>query len=126
MWQTLVPILAKEIKDFISGYVKDKQEAERIAQELSLRLVERQADIIEAEAQSESWLTRNWRPLTMLTFVGLIVADWLGYSAPGLTPELKEKLYDIIQTGLMGYIVARSVEKVAKQKGKQSFVNLFK
>ena len=72
MWQALIPVLAKEIKDFISDYIKDKKEAERIAQELSLRLVERQADIIQSEAQSESWLTRNWRPLTMLTFVALI------------------------------------------------------
>lgn len=126
MWQTLIPVLAKEIKEFISDYIKDKQEAERIAQELSLRLVERQADIIQSEAQSESWLTRNWRPLTMLTFVALIVADWLGYSAPNLPPEMKEKLYSIVETGLMGYIIARSVEKVATQKTKDTFKNFFK
>ena len=126
MWQTLIPVLAKEIKDFISDYIKDKQEAERIAQELSLRLVERQADIIQSEAQSESWLTRNWRPLTMLTFVALIVADWLGFSAPNLPPEMKEKLYNIVETGLMGYIIARSVEKVATQKTKDTFKNFFK
>src|SRR4051812_20702952 len=32
------------------------------------------ASIVEAEAKSEGWLTKSWRPITMLTFVALIVA----------------------------------------------------
>ena len=30
-----------------------------------------QSQIIVAEAQSESWITRSWRPITMLAFVTL-------------------------------------------------------
>ena len=29
------------------------------------------AKIVEAEAKSEHWLTSNWRPITMLSFLGL-------------------------------------------------------
>ncbi|MEW5890749.1 MAG: 3TM-type holin [Pseudomonadota bacterium] len=36
--------------------------------------LEKSASVVVAEAQSESWITRSWRPITMLTFVGLIPA----------------------------------------------------
>ena len=51
-----------------------------------------QATIITAEAQGESWIQRSWRPITMLTFVALVVARWMGYSAENVTPELEEDL----------------------------------
>ena len=38
------------------------------------------AEVVKAEAQGQSWLQRTWRPITMLVFVGLIVARWLGWS----------------------------------------------
>ncbi len=71
------------------------------------------ASIITAEAQGESWLQRNWRPLLMLNFAALITARWLGYGAPNLTPDLELKLLDIVQIGVGGYVIGRSVEKVA-------------
>jgi hypothetical protein len=37
------------------------------------------AEVVRAEAQGQSWLQRTWRPITMLVFVGLIVARWLGW-----------------------------------------------
>lgn len=71
------------------------------------------ADIIKAEAKSESWLARNWRPLVMLTFTALIVARWMGYSAPNISEAEILALWDIVQLGLGGYAIGRSVEKVA-------------
>lgn len=79
--------------------------------DLITKELEAKANIITTEAKSESWITRNWRPITMLTFMALIVADWLGFTAPNLTPELKAKVFDIIQIGIGGYVVGRSVEK---------------
>jgi len=72
----------------------------------------------------------------MLTFTALLVADWLGYSAPNLMPEMKMKLYEIIQLGLGGYVIGRSAEKVvnvfkepmkefAKRRRKQGFEEEF-
>jgi hypothetical protein len=80
--------------------------------DLITKELESKSSVILAEAKSESWLTRTWRPITMLVFVGLVVSDWLGFSAPNLTSELKMKVFDIIQLGIGGYVVGRSAEKV--------------
>ena len=71
------------------------------------------ADIVKAEAQSGSVLAANWRPITMLVFVALIVARWFGWAAPNLAEEEYIKLWSIVEFGLGGYIIGRSVEKVA-------------
>ena len=41
-------------------------------------IAKEQAAVIREEVASGGWLARNWRPLTMLTFVGLVVLHWLG------------------------------------------------
>lgn len=70
------------------------------------------AEIVGAEAQSSNWLAASWRPITMMTFVALIVARWLGWSAPGISQDEILKLWDIVQLGLGGYVVGRSLEKI--------------
>jgi len=125
---SIAPKLFEFIKETLSNYIKDKSELEKASQDLTLTILKSKRDIIVAEAQSESWLTRNWRPLTMLTFVALIVADWLGYSAPNLPIEMKQELYSIVKLGIGGYIGARSIEKIVKHyvdKKSNDFINLF-
>lgn len=75
------------------------------------QLLEAQSSVIRAEAQGQSWLQRSWRPITMLTFLGLVVADTLGWTAFRLAPEA----WDLLQIGLGGYVIGRSAEKVAPQ-----------
>lgn len=70
------------------------------------------ADVVKTEAQGSSWLQRTWRPITMLVFVALIVARWLGWSAPNLSEAEALKLWDIVEIGLGGYVIGRSAEKV--------------
>jgi hypothetical protein len=70
------------------------------------------AEIVKAEAQSGSFLAANWRPITMLIFVALIVARWFGVAAPNLAEEEYIKLWDIVQLGLGGYVIGRSAEKI--------------
>jgi hypothetical protein len=70
------------------------------------------ADIIKTEAASENFITSSWRPILMLVFGALIVARWLGWSAPNLSQDEVLKLWDIVQLGLGGYVIGRSVEKV--------------
>jgi len=70
------------------------------------------AEVVRAEAQGQSWLQRTWRPITMLVFVGLIVARWLGWSAPNLGDAEVLKLWDIVEIGLGGYVIGRSAEKI--------------
>lgn len=69
-------------------------------------------EIVKTEAASSHWLAANWRPLTMLIFVALIVARWLGFAAPDLAPEEYIKLWDIVELGLGGYVIGRSAEKI--------------
>lgn len=70
------------------------------------------SNIITAEANSESWLARNWRPILMLTFGVLIVARWFGWAAPNLSEAEYLKLWDIVQLGIGGYVIGRSGEKI--------------
>ena len=70
------------------------------------------ADIVKSEAASQHWLAANWRPLTMLVFVALIVARWFGWAAPNLSDAEYLKLWDIVQLGLGGYVIGRSAEKI--------------
>lgn len=70
------------------------------------------ASIIKTEASSEHWIVAAWRPVLMLTFGALIVARWLGFSAPGISEAEILKLWSIVEFGMGGYIVGRSVEKI--------------
>ena len=69
------------------------------------QLAESQASVIVAEATANSWLTRTWRPITMLTFVALVV--WSQFTGMEIPPDL----WFVIKIGLGGYLGGRSVEK---------------
>jgi FtsH-binding integral membrane protein len=75
-------------------------------------MLDAQKGIITAEATG-GWLQRNWRPILMLWFSGLIGAYWFGFTAPNLPAEAITGLLDIVYIGIGGYVVGRSVEKVA-------------
>ena len=70
------------------------------------------AEVVKAEAASGHWLAANWRPITMLVFVGLICARWWGFTAPGMTEAEYLSIYDLVKIGLGGYVVGRSAEKI--------------
>jgi len=71
-------------------------------------MLEAQSRIVEAEAKSEHWLTATWRPITMLTFLVLIVWGQLG------GPPVPEQMWPLLQLGLGGYVVGRSIEKTVE------------
>ncbi len=75
------------------------------------QLLDSQSKVIMAEAQGQSWLQRNWRPITMLTFLVLVVCDSFGL----LAFRLSDEAWTLLQLGLGGYVVGRSVEKIAPQ-----------
>ena len=43
--------------------------------------------VIKTESKGQSWIQRNWRPITMLTFLVLVVLDSLGLLAYRLANE---------------------------------------
>lgn len=94
----------------------DKRKAEfaLMVQQGKLKELETVASIIRSEATSGSWLTSNWRPATMLIFVGLICAHWLGYTPENLSEAQVLSLLGIVKVGLGGYVLGRSGEKIVK------------
>lgn len=86
------------------------------------------AQIIAGEAASESWLTRMWRPLTMIIFVGIVVAFWFGYVPPNLNEPLSptlDRIFGLIEIGLMGYIPARTIDKIVTQMNLSKILRTF-
>jgi hypothetical protein len=75
------------------------------------KLLAAKTSIITSEATGESWMQRNWRPITMLTFLGLVVCDSFGWLANPLAGEA----WTLLQIGLGGYVTSRGVEKVVSK-----------
>ena len=110
--------MVKTIFSTIDKTIDNKAEAEKIKQNIQQQLLsgqlkelEAQAQIITAEAKG-GWLQRNWRPLLMLTFAGLVVAHWFGFTAPNIPESVQNSLLNIVLVGMGGYIVGRSGEKI--------------
>lgn len=74
------------------------------------KLTEAQSKVIVAEAGGQSWLQRNWRPITMIVFLVLIICDCFGI----LVFRLSSEAWTLLKIGLGGYVVGRSAEKVIK------------
>jgi hypothetical protein len=120
MIQALIPALAPILGRIIANKFPDPAEAAKAEAEMTAQLWQNAhqlnaaaADIIKTEAGSSHWLASNWRPLTMIVFVCLIVARWFGWAAPNLSETEYIKLWSIVEFGLGGYVVGRSVEKIA-------------
>lgn len=120
MIQALIPALAPIVGQIVGSLFPDPTEKAKAEAEAMRQLLAHQgeieaaaAKIIQTEAASTHWLAANWRPLTMITFTALIVARWMGWVAPNLSDAEYLKLWSIIEFGLSGYVVGRSVEKVA-------------
>ncbi len=77
------------------------------------QLLESKTKIITAEAQGQSVLQRTWRPITMLTFLVLVVCDSFGW----LANPLADQAWTLLQIGLGGYVTGRSLEKIAPSIG---------
>ena len=90
--------------------LKAKGQEKIIAGELAE--LEGAAKTIQIEAQG-GFLQRNWRPIMMLVFAGLMVAHWFGFTAPNIPESVQNSLLNIILVGIGGYTVGRSAEKVA-------------
>ena len=76
--------------------------------EYESKLMESRSKIIQSESTGRSWLQRNWRPITMLTFLLLVVCDSFGL----LSFRLAAEAWMLLQIGLGGYVVGRSAEKI--------------
>jgi len=82
-------------------------------------LINAKRDIIVAEAQGESWLQRNWRPILMLVCVIIVANNYivfpylhLVFPESVIMLELPDWLWKLMMLGVGGYIAGRSGEKI--------------
>ncbi len=103
--------LAKDIRSAITGEISSEKKAELESKLLDFEgdVLKIRADVIMAEAGGKSWLQRSWRPITMLTFLVLVVLDSFGV----LPFRLSVEAWALLKIGLGGYVIGRSAEAVA-------------
>ena len=91
--------------------LKETDFAKQIEDDVKVQLAG--LEVVKAEAQGESWLQRNWRPITALTLVWLVVSYFYGLVAPNLNVTLLMEVFGLVKICLGGYTVGRSAEKIA-------------
>lgn len=109
----------QSIADQNASVLQQKQlELEGKAQDAIAAEVQSSAEIIKAEAQSQSWLPRNVRPLCLLMWGSIITGNVLvpmfaRFWVPGLQPlALPDWIYKLTAIGYTGYVGFRTWEKL--------------
>lgn len=70
-----------------------------------------------AEVQSESWLTRNYRPCCVVALVAIIVVDYGIFPMFGKVPHELPDNFWLLTGGLTGVLITgRTAEKIAKTR----------
>jgi hypothetical protein len=85
------------------------------AEEYESALLEAKTTIITAEAQSDSVIAKNWRPITMLAFVIAVMGHWFGLTPDTLAQADVDNMFLLVQIGLGGYVAGRSLEKTSSK-----------
>ncbi|MFK8774507.1 3TM-type holin, partial [Aeromonas caviae] len=127
----MIPILSsvfETVSNVVSGtvgkFIEDKDKAKELETALTAQLttsvvelmgreLDAQKSVIVAEAQGESWLQRNWRPIIMMALSTMVCIYWMGWTHQELDQPVILKILDIVQIGLGGYIGGRTAEKLA-------------
>jgi len=121
MWPALIAAIAGIVDKLIpdpQAAAQAKLRLFELQQQNQLEELKAAVSVIVAEASGNA-LQRNWRPILMLTFGGLVVARWLGYTAPGIGPDEYTHLWNIVELGIGGYVIGRTVEKTAATVAKR-------
>ena len=67
-----------------------------------------------SEANKKGGIASWWRPVSMLMFLGLIIAFWFGFAPPDIGKELPPALaeiFELVKIGIMGYMPLRTIDK---------------
>ena len=104
--------LKAKLLEIQAGVITESVELEKTA-------IEAKTAIIIQEAKSDSWLTKSWRPIVMLTLTGSVLAYWFGLTPTDLSTglstiplEIVNRMYSLVEIGVGGYIASRGAEKV--------------
>jgi hypothetical protein len=81
-------------------------------------LLEKQSEVVLAEAKGESWLQRNWRPMLMLLCMYIVLNNYVFvpyFSLPMVV--LDDHIWTLMEMGVTGYVAGRSLEKISENIG---------
>ena len=116
----------KGLFNIIDQTVEDKDAANKIKAEIANQqheLIQTElkgaVEIILAEAKG-NWLQRSWRPLLMLIAMTIIANNYIlvpylsMWTDKIVVLDLPDGLWTLLVTGVGGYVVGRSGEKIAQ------------
>jgi len=113
------------IIDNLNTSGEEKLEAQRKLVELQMtfqgklldadtEFVKAQAGVVTAEAGSQSWMARNWRPILMLVFTYIIAHNYVIATLFHVqSVPIPADMWELLRIGMGGYIAGRSLEKMA-------------
>jgi hypothetical protein len=90
----------KEITEVITNFAQD--------------ITSSSAEVLKTE-MSGNWLQRSWRPLVMLVFAFIVCYQYFLSPVFGLRSiALPDQFWGLLEVGMGGYVIGRSVEKIAE------------
>jgi hypothetical protein len=119
----LIPALGKLLERAIPDAEARARAQAELTQSLlagDIKELEAAASVIRAEAEGESWLQRNWRPLLMCVFGAIVANNYVvapymqalfSFSVELAVPE---PMWELLKLGVGGYILGRSSEKAIR------------
>ena len=126
----MLSLLIGPLTTLIERLIPDKEKSDQAKAEMmtimlnaQAKEVEAKSQVIIAEATGESWLQRNWRPITMMFFLVLLGFYWFGLAPQYLinNPSVVSNLFTLLEIGIGGYIVGRSGEKIAERVNRKKY-----
>jgi hypothetical protein len=120
MAQDPITAVANLIDTLAEKFFADKDSQLKGEINIFVETVKAKMNVLMTEMQGNT-LQRTWRPILMLSIVGIIVNNYLLYpylslfGVENVIPlELPNHLWGLLKIGVGGYVVGRSAEKVAK------------
>jgi hypothetical protein len=91
------------------------------------QLLQAQKDVLLTELQSQSWISRNWRALLMVSLSFVVVSNYAimpylqAFTGIAVIVDLPEFLYYILLAGMLGYLMNTDMlkaifESIGKRK----------
>ena len=121
-------VIIGPVFEVIKRLIPDPAKQAEIQAEVTKAILANQAAVLDAaksvmvaDAQSEGWLTRNARPITVVW--GLTMITWLGVIAPALgiaegaikaIQAVPSDLWSLVTVGIGAYMLGKTAEHAVK------------
>ena len=123
----------KEVTNLAGNFIttdKDKARFKNILTDIVLKynaqVIQAQSEILKTE-MTGNWLQRSWRPIIMLSFGFIILYYYFlspVFGLPGI--DLPDRFWSLLEIGLGGYVIGRSVEKISDRVTKNIDLNMLR